>query len=105
MGRISLLFLKKVSSPWGLLKKKKKAARKKSQENNFMAKKYCFFMNENVLSEEILVSYEFHNNFFLLLYLKVSLSIPIMSKYVVMVLLKSLFWYILLQWFVTMKYI
>lgn len=62
-------------------------------------------MNENVLSEEILVSYEFHNNFFLLLYLKVSLSIPIMSKYVVMVLLKSLFWYILLQWFVTMKYI
>lgn len=77
----------------------------KKGKRTILWQKYWFFMNENGLSEEILVSYEFHNNFFLLLYLKVSLSIPIMSKYVVMVLLKSLFWYILLQWFVTIKYI
>jgi len=62
----------------------------------FYERKILFCVNGNVLSGEILQPHEFQNNYFLLSHLKLSIFIPIMSKYFILVLLKYFFWYIVL---------
>lgn len=78
---------------------------KKNVKRTISWQKILFCLNENVLSEQIFWFYEFQSNYFWLSHLKLSLFTLPMSKYFILVLLKCFLGYIVLQCFVTMKYI